>query len=672
MKLRHLLLKPFQSRTSRKTTRLVTAGLLILFGWAGGSLFNSPTAFELLMITATLIAGYDIAQRAWNGLRNRQTTIELLVTIAATGGLAIGIFWESAAVTFLFQLGGWLEARSLRKTRQTLKQLIDLAPESATILENGNQKEIPAHQVRESMLVLVKPGGKVPVDGLVEEGVSAVDESSITGEPVPSLKQEGSDVFAGTLNQNGRLVIRASRVGAETTLSRIIQRIEEAQESKAPTQRFIERFATWYTPAIVALGVVALVITGDLELALTLLVIGCPGALVISTPISIISGIGRAAKSGILIKGGEYLESAGSISALALDKTGTLTEGKPKITDILISEPALTAAGRGVNHVTFDGSDLTTEVEELLTMAGIAESVSEHPLARAILSEAREIADIPEPDQFEAHTGKGVEAEHGSDHILAGSPEFIEASGIPVSQEFQKRMDSLRESGRTMVLVARNGTLLGAIGLSDKIRPEAVQMVRQLREMGLKRILMLTGDNRATAETIAREAGIDEVHAHMLPEEKLEMVQQLKSEGHRVAMIGDGINDAPALATADIGIAMGAAGTDIAIETADVALMADDLLKVPEALRVSKLTVRNIRQNVAFALVTVTLLLAGVIAGSVHMAGGMLVHELSVMAVILNGMRLRYIRPSRSGQRPRPLSSPKAEGATSRTLKKAA
>src|SRR5690625_352472 len=237
MKLQHLLLKPFRSRASRKTTRLVTAGLLILMGWAGGSLLNSPAAFDLLMIAATLIAGYDIAQRAWNGLRNRQTTIELLVTIAATGGLAIGILWESAAVTFLFQLGGWLEARTRRKTRQTLKQLIDLAPESATILETGSQKEIPAHQVRESMLVLVKPGGKVPVGGFVEEGISAVDESSITGEPVPSLKQEGSDVFAGTINQNGRLVIRASRVGAETTLSRIIQRIEEAQESKAPTQQ---------------------------------------------------------------------------------------------------------------------------------------------------------------------------------------------------------------------------------------------------------------------------------------------------------------------------------------------------------------------------------------------------------------------------------------------------
>ncbi len=637
------------SPANRKSLMLIVSGLLITAGWLSGSLLDEPFLFDALMVGATFVAGSDIVQRAWRGLKNRHTNIELLVGIAATGGLAIGVYWESAAVTFLFLLGGWLEARSLNRTRDTLKELLNLVPETALILENNNRREIPARDVEKDMRVLVKPGGKIPVDGEVDSGSTTVDESSITGEPVPVVKNNGSEVYAGTINQNGRIIIRATKSGADTTLAKIIRRVEEAQEEKAPTQRFIEQFASWYTPGIVVLSVIIFLITQNLELSLTLLVIGCPGALVISTPISIISGIGRAAKSGILIKGGEYLENAGKITAVAFDKTGTLTGGKPRVTDLIIKQsesiPAGTESDRNGSwiHSTTADLPLTDPQLKLLYWAGIAESNSEHPLAQAILDDARKAAEIPDADYFKSHTGFGVEAGYQSDLIYIGNADFIQEKGVSIHPQAKKMSDQLSADGRTVVFVALNNNVMGAIGISDKIRPEASAMIAKLRTIGVREILMLTGDAPGTADAIATEAGIQQVYSKMLPDDKLNVIEQLKEKGHRVAMVGDGINDAPALARADIGIAMGAAGTDLAIETADIALMSDELMKIPKALRISKLTLRNIHQNVFFALITVTALLTGVFLGSVHMAGGMLVHELSVMAVILNGMRLRWL-----------------------------
>lgn len=640
------------SPANRKSLLLLASSFLIAAGWFSGSLLNEAFLFDTMMIGATLIAGFDIVQRAWRGLKNRQANIELLVSIAATGGLAIGVYWESAAVTFLFLLGGWLEARSLSRTRVTLKELLNLVPETALILEGEKRREIPARNVEKDMRVLVKPGGKIPVDGLVETGSTSVNESSITGEPVPAVKQKGSEVYSGTINQNGRIVVRASRSGMDTTLAKIIRRVEEAQEAKAPTQRFIERFASWYTPGIVLLSIVALVFTKNLELALTLLVIGCPGALVISTPISIISGISQAAKSGILIKGGEYLENAGKISAVAFDKTGTLTEGKPRVTNIISKQPKAVPAGfkdeyekswqQSVLIKDADGS-LSGQQSDLLYWAGIAESNSEHPLAQAILNEFQKSDVIPNADTFESHTGFGVEAGYNSDQILVGNTEFIQQIGVSIPHQAKRMIKELSSAGKTVVLVALNNTFLGGIGISDKIRPEASAMVEKLRANGVRKIVMLTGDESVTANAIAKEAGIQQVHSRMLPDDKLNVIEKLQEQGHRVAMVGDGINDAPALARADIGIALGATGTDLAIETADIALMSSDLMKISDALHISKLTLKNIRQNVFFALITVAALLTGVFMGSVHMAGGMLIHELSVMAVILNGFRLRGV-----------------------------
>ena len=466
------------------------------------------------------------------------------------------------------------------------------------------------------------------------EGYSAVDESAITGEPMPEMKSPASLVFAGTVNQNGLLKVRATGVGSDTTLARIIRRVEEAQEEKAPTQRFIERFARWYTPFIISLSLLAYLITRNIDLALTLLVIGCPGALVISTPVSVVAGIGRAAKSGILIKGGEYLENAGKISALALDKTGTLTQGRPRVTDVI---PFASTPGPGLLAV---NGKWDTAQASLLHWAGVVEAGSEHPLARSILAEAETLGTVPAAKDFETCSGRGVKATYEGKTIGVGSLELMEALNVSVNGRTRETLASLKSEGKTAVLVSMDGQLIGALGISDPIRKTSRSMIQRLKVIGVKRILMLTGDDKLTAKSIARQAYIEDVQAGLLPEDKLAVIHDLQEQGHVVAMIGDGINDAPALAAADIGIAMGVVGSDVAIETADIALMADDLMKIPEAIRLSKSTLRNIHQNVFIALGTVTVLLLGVLFGRVHMAGGMLIHEASVLIVILNGMRL--------------------------------
>lgn len=640
----------------RRQLLTIASGLLIAAGLVAGGLLDLRVVQSVLFILAALLAGSDIALRALRSLRNRHISIELLVTIATVGALAIGENWEAAAVTFLFMFGAYLEARTLSRTRQALQGLLELAPTTAIVLREvagaaRQQVEVSPGEVIPGEIVLIKPGSKAPVDGVVIGGRAAVDESAITGESMPVEKTEGDAVYAGTVNQDGLLHVRATGVGADTTLARIIRRVEEAQEEKAPTQKFIERFARWYTPAIIGLSALVYLITRDVELALTLLVIGCPGALVISTPVSVVAGIGRAAQRGILIKGGEYLENAGKISAVAFDKTGTLTQGKPHLVDIVALQPALEPVAAGFADVHFDlprthdslaaGRERWNESQsEVLRWAAIAEAGSEHPLARPILAGAQSLGEVPHADTFETRTGRGVWASYAGRKVAVGKPELLDELGIPASAQAVSELNRLKAAGKTAVLVALDGQVIGVLGIADPVRETAAETVRHLRETGIQRVLMLTGDDVRTAQAIATQAGVTEVHAGLLPEDKLEIVRRLRSEGHVVAMAGDGINDAPALAAADIGIAMGAAGTDVAIETADIALMTDDLTKVGEAIRLSKKTLGSIRQNVIIALATVAVLLAGVLLGRVDMAGGMFVHEFSVLVVILNGMRL--------------------------------
>ncbi len=608
---------------------LPASGALILGALAAGPAVGMSWLFAVFMIAAALVAGRDIAATAVRLLRQRRFTIELLVTIAAFGGIAIGEYWEAAAVTFLFRLGGWLETRTLRRTRAALGELLANAPARARVLRDGVRVEVDPTEVRPGETVVVLPGERIPVDGVVLSGGAAVMQSMITGESVPAEKVVGDDVYAGTVAEDGMLELRATGIGADTTLARIVRRVEEAQEAKAPSQRLMERFAAWYTPAVILMAALALVVTRDVALALTLLVIGCPGALVLAMPVSIVAGIGRAARNGVLIKGGQHLEDAARITAIAFDKTGTLTSGRPHVV-------------RGADS------------DDVLELAAFAEAGTTHPFARAILraaerrvpaaagsvSPAGVPASVPDAAAAETRVGRGVLAWRDGRRVAVGSRTFMDELDIDVPRRFPEEAAADERIGATTIYVAEGDEVIGSIGLADTVRCEAAGALRKLRHSGVERMVMLTGDAPAPAAAIGAALDLDEVHSELLPDDKLERVKALQEEGHVVAMVGDGINDAPALAAADVSIAMGAAGSDVALETADVALMTDDLGRLGYAVHIARATRRNIRQNVAIALATVLLLLAGVLQGSVHMANGMLVHQASVLLVTLNAMRL--------------------------------
>lgn len=583
------------------------------------------TLANLLMLAAAVVAGYGIVVNAVRALVTKMISIDLLVSVAAIGATIIGNFWEAAAVTFLFSVGHALEAATMNKTRSALAELVAVAPDTAVVMRDGEQQEVPAHQVRMGETVLVKNGSKVPVDGQVVAGTAALDEASITGESIPVEKSKSDQVFAGTISTSGFLQVLATGVGADTTLARIIHRVEEAQDAKAKTQAFIDRFSTWYTPAVFLLALLTGLVTQDVVLALTLLVIGCPGALVISIPVAIVAGIGRAARNGILIKGGEYLETSAKISAVAVDKTGTLTEGRPKLTDIVVLDHSMSRT-----HV--------------LRWAAAAEAGSEHPLARPILDAASDegVGPVGMPGGVTPVAGKGIVSEVDDQRVLIGNAPLLAQYGVEDTVGADDTANQLAAQGKTPMIVAVDDAVIGVIAVADQIRADAPDMVARLHDAGVEKVVMLTGDTRRVAEAIGEAVGIDEIHASLLPEDKLDAVAKMQRDGHTVAMVGDGVNDAPALATADIGVAMGAAGSAVAVETADIALMGDNLMKLPESVSLAKRTVSVMRQNIFIALATVVALLIGVFAGGVTMSVGMLVHEGSVLVVILNAMRLMH------------------------------
>ena len=622
----------------------VISGLAILISLAMAQILNAALWGDIFMIAAAVVAGAPVVIKAWRALTAKVIGIDLLVSIAAIGAIIIGNYWEAAAVTFLFAVGHALESATLNKTRSALAELVAVAPDVAVVLRADQQVEVPAGSVAIGETVLVKNGAKVPVDGVVSGGTGALDEASITGESIPVEKTAGDTVFAGTVSTGGFLQVTATGVGADTTLARIIHRVEEAQDAKAKTQAFMDRFSAWYTPAIMVLALVIGLVAQDVVLALTLLVIACPGALVISIPVSIVAGIGRGAKDGILIKGGEFLETSAKIDAVALDKTGTLTEGRPYVTDVLAFDPALDRA-------------------EVLRMAARAEAGSEHPLARPIMEAAAE-ADLPVlglPQHTEPVPGKGIVATLDGHRVGVGNLALVAAENIDGADdpEVTAVVEDLAAAGRTPMVVTCDARIIGVVAVADRIRADAPEMVRRLHAAGVKKVVMLTGDIEPVARAVGAEVGVDEVRAGLLPEDKLEAVADVQRQGYTVAMVGDGVNDAPALATADIGVAMGAAGTGVAIETADIALMKDDLLKLPQAESLARRTVNNMRQNIGVALATVSVLLAGVLFSGVTMAIGMLVHEISVLVVIANAMRLlrRHADKDDSANLPRPTSA---------------
>ena len=629
-------------RNHRKAIVTATSGLLYGGGWSLGYLTSFEMASAAILVLATVVGGYDIAKTAYHEVTNRTLGIKTLVTLAAIGAIVIGEYWEAAAVVFLFSLGSYLEGRTMRKTRTALQELLEMTPDTATVRRDGTLQEVSARDVEEGEVVVVKPGGKIPVDGTVVDGESAVNQAPVTGESAPVHKADSDEVYAGTVNQEGALEIRTTGAGSDTTLERIIRRVEEAQEAQSPTESLIDRFAKYYTPAVIALAIGAYAVTQNAILSLTLLVIGCPGALVIGPPVSIVSAIGNAARSGVLMKGGEHLERAGKIDLVAFDKTGTLTKGETTVSDI---------EGFGV------------AAADVLSLAATAEKKSEHHLADAIVDMARERqtaatdggatvaqADdtdvgrrsVPDPDDFDVVAGKGVIAHADGQEVVVGNRALLDDRDVDVPDRVADYVREREGRGETVVHVVRDGDIIGAIAMRDELREAAPGVVAALQDAGIETV-MLTGDNDRTAAAVAEEVGIDEYRAELLPEDKQSVIEGYQADGHVVAMVGDGINDASSLATADVGIAMGAAGTDTAIETADMALMADDLERIPYAVKLSKATRWNVLENVGIAVLTVTVLLAGVLTSYVTLASGMLVHEASVLLVILNGMRLlRY------------------------------
>lgn len=599
---------------------VLLSGILITVSYLLKKAIGYEMITVILMLATTLVAGAPIFRKAVGGLKYRIVGIDALVTIAVAGAVAIGEYWEAAAVTFLFELGDYLESRTVEKTRSSIKALLDLSPDKTRVKRDGTEVEISPEEVVTGDLVIVKPGEKISVDGTIVEGSAYINQAAITGESIPVSRTAGETVFSGTIVESGYLIIRADRVGDDTTFAKILQMVEEAQDKKAKTQKFLEKFSRYYTPAIILLALILYLIARDLVLALTLLVIACPGALVISTPVSIVAGIGNGARKGILVKGGEIMEKLGTVRVVAFDKTGTLTIGKPVVTGV---------------------KSYGTDERELLRLAAIGESYSEHPLGKAIIVKAKEVlGDIRDvPEDTEIVTGQGVKFSFGGELYYIGNRKLFESNGISTGKQ-EEDIKAEEEKGQTVVIVGSRRDILGIISIADVVRDEAKGLVSRLKSLGVRKVVMLTGDNRRAARAIAQETGLDEYYAELLPEDKVRILGELQKKYGRTAMVGDGVNDAPALASADLGIAIGGAGTDAAMETADVVLMSAELKKLSYAIGLSRATVRNMKQNISFALFVAALLLAGVLIKTVNLSFGMLVHEASVLLVIINAARL--------------------------------
>ncbi|MDA3936525.1 MAG: heavy metal translocating P-type ATPase [Actinomycetota bacterium] len=619
-------------RANRTEASTAMSGALIALGLLLGQ-FEVLSTFAFALAIA--VGGAVVARRAVASARVHSLDMNVLMTIAVIGAAGIGEWLEGAMVVFLFSVGGLLESRSLARTRSSIRDLMDLTPALTRVIRDGNEFELPPSEVRMGDTVVVRPGGRIPLDGEVLSGSSAVDEAPITGESFPVDKVVGDAVYAGTLNTNGVLEVRVSSLSGDSTLARVIHLVEEAQAQQAPFQRMVDRFTRYYTPAVVVLAILISTIPpvltsvtamdlggfGDwFYRALVLLVVSCPCALVISTPVAVVSAITRATHDGVLIKGGAFLELAPQIRAIAFDKTGTLTRGCPEVADMVaISAP---------------------DSERVLEVAAALERHSGHPLAGAVMRAVGETAVIAATD-VRAIAGRGVTGTIDGKVFAVGNARFMQ-EGFALSDHVESEIERLENDGRTVLVVVDidGREVLGLIGVSDAVRSNAAEIVRTLRESGVGHLVMLTGDNDRTAQAIARQVGLTEYRARLLPEDKTDAIRELKERYGRVAMVGDGINDAPALASADVGIAMGAAGADTALETADVALLGDDLRAIPAFLALGRRTVANIRQNVWVSIVVKLAVLIAAVLGFAPLWLAVFADTGVALLVILNALRL--------------------------------
>ncbi len=612
---------------------ILAIGLVVYFFTTDPVFFailtRSFTPSTILYLISVIFGAFYFSRQGWTSIKNFSFNMDLLMSLAIIGAIIIQEYVEAASLAFLFSLAEMLESYAVERARNSLRELMKLTPDEACVKKDGKEIIIPVDQVQIGDIIIVRPGEKVAVDGEIAEGASSLDQSPITGESVPVSKEKGEKVFAGSINVEGYFEVRVTERSENTMLARIIHMVEEAESQKAPSQQFVEKFARIYTPAVVVSAIVVaivppLIFGAAFNLwfmkALTLLVIACPCALVISTPVSVVSALTNASRNGVLIKGGVYLEEMGSIDVIALDKTGTLTKGLLTVTDVL-----------SLNGISKN---------EVLKLAASLESRSEHPIARAIVDSADGVP-LEEVKNFKSIPGKGVWGTLNGDKYLVGRPELFQNNSVELPTQ---ELHTLQCQGKTTMLVGTELEIIGVIGLLDQVRKDAVKTVSKLKASG-KEVVMITGDNTETAKAIANQLGISHFHAELLPEDKVDEIKHLQKKYGKVAMVGDGVNDAPALAAASVGIAMGVAGTDTALETADIALMSDDLTKLPYLVELSKYARRIIRQNIWASILIKLTLAAGVFPGLVSLVIAVLAGDMGAsLAVTSNAFRLARVK----------------------------
>ena len=639
----------------RRDALTALSGLLILVAFLAHLLGAAEMVSNILYVGGILVGGYEIARSGWYGmLAARSLDMNALMTLAAIGAMVIGEFAEGAMVIFLFSLGNTLESYTINRARYAIRALMSLSPKTALRLNGDQQELVPIEALVVDDRILIRPDERVPMDGVIDEGHSAVNQAAVTGESIPVEKAVGNEVYAGTLNGEGALTVRVTRLAQDNTIARIIRLVEEAQASKAPSQRFVDRFARIYTPTVIAIAVAVALLPPLLGLgpfrewfyrALVLLVISCPCALVISTPVTIVSAIAAAARLGVLVKGGAYLELLGAIRAIAFDKTGTLTRGQPVV-----------VGGSCELHGAVT-TEQCAECQDLLVQAAAVEQHSQHPLARAVVAQAQNmganLAELPVTD-VRSEPGRGMSGVVNGHEVRVGSHDFVHGEHIDGARpEFCKLVDEAAAQGQTTMLVQdRCCSRLSFISMADELRPNAPQVIADLRRAGIASIIMLTGDNQATGDAIGKQAGVDLVRAGLSPAGKVEAIKELLQRYGQVAMVGDGVNDAPALAQSTVGIAMAAMGSEAALETADVALMSDDLGKLAPAIQLSRRTLRTIQQNIIISLAIKAVFLLLAVSGAATLWMAVFADVGTSMIVILNGMRLLRFQPPQPSAQP--------------------
>ncbi|MED3501456.1 heavy metal translocating P-type ATPase [Brevibacillus agri] len=623
----------------KKYSTLLNATLLLVFGYLSQYVNGEENLITSLLFAASIVmGGFSLFKVGFQNLLRFEFDMKTLMTVAIIGAAIIGEWAEGAIVVILFAISEALERFSMDRARQSIRSLMDIAPKEALVRRNGQEMMIHVDDIAVGDIMIVKPGQKIAMDGVVVSGYSAVNQAAITGESVPVEKTVNDDVFAGTLNEEGLLEVKVTKLVDDTTIAKIIHLVEEAQGERAPSQAFVDKFAKYYTPIIMIVAALVAVIpplffdgswAAWIYQGLSVLVVGCPCALVISTPISIVSAIGNAAKNGVLIKGGVYLEEMGALKAIAFDKTGTLTKGVPVVTDFKV----------------FNNE---TNESELFSVITALEYRSQHPLASAIMRKAEEenisYSDVSVED-FSSITGKGIKGIVNGTMFYIGNPKlFKELPTVHFSSEQEQLVTTLQNQGKTAMVVGTDSAILAVIAVADEVRESSKDVIQKLHHLGIKKTIMLTGDNKGTATAVGGHVGVSDVQAELLPQEKLDFIKQLRSDYGNVAMVGDGVNDAPALAASTVGIAMGGAGTDTALETADVALMGDDLRKLPFAIKLSRNALSIIKQNITFALAIKLIALLLVIPGWLTLWIAILSDMGATLLVALNGLRLMRVK----------------------------